>query len=137
MILITTEEGDVISSKVAEWLLSLNSDVLFLSEKDIISSIKLEKVGTNNERIEIFGENFKLLLNDVKSYWYRRQGLEMAFEIKQGHSFLKEHLEAEIKTLTIYFHQNLESIKNIGNAYKPTFNKLHSLKRLCCMAPPL
>jgi len=83
MILITTEEGDVISSKVAEWLLSLNSDVLFLSEKDIISSIKLEIVGTNYERIEIFGENFKLLLNDVKSYWYRRQGLEMAFEIKQ------------------------------------------------------
>jgi ATP-GRASP peptide maturase of grasp-with-spasm system len=138
MILILSQEFDVSTLNIIEWLEYYKVKYWFISDNDKIS---IEQIGiTQNEitfNILINGTN-KLNINEIKSYWYRRSNFNFEhfieeiiiprkFERIRGQ--IEKYLKEECIVLKEYLHYQLSKKNNINNFYDGRVNKLIVLEK--------
>jgi glutathione synthase/RimK-type ligase-like ATP-grasp enzyme len=138
MILILSQEFDVSTLNIIEWLEYYKVKYWFISDNDKIS---IEQIGiTQNEitfNILINGTN-KLNINEIKSYWYRRSNFNFEhfieeiiiprkFERIRGQ--IEKYLKEECIVLKEYLHYQLNKKNNINNFYDGRVNKLIVLEK--------
>src|SRR5215213_10147639 len=131
MILIFSEEGDIITSKVIEWLIHYKVDFRRINKEDC-EHVKF-KVSSNDEKlqIEIGDGTYTLNVTDISFVWYRRGNFKslskMFFVDFNIPDILKplfhNHLNIEFGTLhNLFYHSTRTKCLNYPTDYYP--NKL-------------
>ena len=117
MILILSEQNDLSTTQVIEWLDFFNKKWFRINRNE---QLKLKYLGVD---IEIQCQEEKFKLSEITSVWYRRGLLNTKFsklEIKEIDSFLQK----EDSTLTEYLYYKLSKIHHLDTIKNAFINKL-------------
>jgi ATP-GRASP peptide maturase of grasp-with-spasm system len=131
MILIMSDENDSSTSDVITWLNHFKMPFFRINIEDAYS---IKKIQLSNEKSEIIltHNNIEIDLCKIKSFWYRRGGLnidlpsigEMSSVIRQQ---VMTHLQDEFLSLLDFFYYYLSQIPAIGAFKKREANKFEAL----------
>jgi ATP-GRASP peptide maturase of grasp-with-spasm system len=117
MILIISEEADLSTSLVIDWLFYYKLNFIRLNENDELS-LELE-----NNDFKISTKNNSFYLSSIKGVWYRRGFLN--FKIKSiGEKKIDKYRENEFINLRDFLYYKLSKIPNINNYLNSDVNKL-------------
>ncbi len=122
MILILSEEEDISTDKVCEWLNKYNCEYLRVNTNiNILYEINISSYYKSN--IILFINNKKYDLNNFTCIWCRRGNL--GFSITNNKlAELNNHQFSQIKTLEEYIYYKFKQIKSINNPSCYNINKL-------------
>lgn len=132
MVLIISENKDIFTTNVIEWLHFYGIyDIVRINEDDMVRIDKIEV----HKNVLVLSVNGRLIhWSDVNLFWYRRGNLNHPFrrlidfypeEISQQTQFFLNHEWAMCHNYIVYM---LQQKKTIGNFFRTTANKLINLK---------
>jgi ATP-GRASP peptide maturase of grasp-with-spasm system len=131
MILIMSDENDSSTSDVITWLNHFKMPFFRINIEDAYS---IKKIQLSNEKSEIIltHNNIEIDLCKIKSFWYRRGGLNIDLpSIGEMSSVIRHrvitHLQDEFLSLVNYFNYYLSQIPAIGAFKGREANKFESL----------
>lgn len=116
MILIFTEENDISTTHVIEWLTFYKTNYYRVNNNDIIEII------IKNNYFHFIVNDFEIKLNDIKCIWYRRPDLKIK-KIIHNVEYFQNLLDVEYSKIVEFFFFKLAKIPSIGNL-NPEVNKL-------------
>lgn len=134
MVFIMSSERDQTTNHIIAWLLYFKQGFIKLNDEE---SITIEFISMSNDSNQIIlgirGKEY--LINNFKSFWYRRGQLNLKSKIDLGneanskhiHKKVKQFLDNEWLTLSEYVIQQLQNRKKIGDYFKRSINKLNVL----------
>lgn len=117
MILILSEEKDLSTTQVIEWLNFLNKKWIRINVEDII------KIECLDNDFVLSTKNLFFKFSDINSFWYRRGFFNIKFEeieIKEISNFIKQ----EAKVLIEYLYFKLKTIHHLDSINNFSVNKL-------------
>lgn len=130
MVLILSEATDKSTSIVIKWLISLGTpqeDIIRINDSDRVVVDKITIGESFDASLTVLPQRVSFNLRDVKSYWYRRGRLNIAWE-QTKEKRLDSYLKYEIETLENFIYSYLDSVKyRIGRFKENYLNKLHCL----------
>jgi len=132
MILIISEEKDVSTVHIIEWLLHWDIPFFRINNEDQITIKKIHfKRNGEPDVLLIKNQKDKIALKDIKAYWYRRGGIRLSFPDFYGTSnidFLQKqitiHLELEAGICTDFISSLINRLPRIGTFETRKVNKL-------------
>jgi ATP-GRASP peptide maturase of grasp-with-spasm system len=126
MVLIFSQQNDISTDLVIEWLLKENVPFYRINQEYIDVEIKISQEKTT---CNIIHNSNKIDLDLVTSVWYRRGCIRFKYfnsdELEHYHI---NHLKIEAKTIEEYVHFILEKKTCINDPYRPNMNKLIALE---------
>lgn len=135
MLLILSEEKDLTTNEVIDWLYFYNINFIRINKEDNIVIKEIKIINGVVERINIFikNRNIELDLAIIKAYWYRRGNFPLNFEVPQiNHKYflleIENYLSFEKYKILDLIHEYLKDIKGIGCIYDDARNKLIHLQ---------
>jgi len=134
MILILSDRYDQSTNDVIDWLISNKAKFKKINQDDVL---KLVRLALEDSKVQIILEfnNEIINLDEIKSYWYRRGGLNLSYEVDLStleedlRSKVRKHLFGEAKVLRDFIYKALENKKSIGSPLTDDINKLDCLAR--------
>lgn len=117
-ILILSATTDITTFHVVKWLEYFGHNATILTENDNVNYCHLE-----NNRIIIGGDGFILDFDNIKSYWYRRNGFNFNISLTDNAS-IDNIFKDEIFTINEYIHYKLSQIPSLGSFHLRDFNRL-------------
>lgn len=131
MLLILTENSDLSTNHVIDWVISFDYPFVRINMEDEIELIELK---LNTFKLLI---NRKIIINyeEIKSVWFRRSCINLKkndIDYKDNNPFLiflKNHLKIEIQAYSDYINYLLSKKKCLGNYQKAHINKLFVLNK--------
>jgi ATP-GRASP peptide maturase of grasp-with-spasm system len=132
MTLIISEENDVSTGYVMDYLAYYNEPCIRVNEKDFIQDIYLQLFShSGNECIVQFGTK-KVNLSKIKSFWFRRGGISFDTMIHANLNpelitEINKHLKEECQTIEQFLVCLLKTKKTLGDIYQRSANKLIGL----------
>jgi len=135
MLLILSEEKDLTTNEVIDWLFLYNIDFIRINKEDdiIIKEIRLNSGKV--ECIKLFIENRKIDIDlvNIKAYWYRRGDFSFNYKVplinQKGFLYeIENYLNYEKYKVLEIIHQYLKEVKGIGCIYDDARNKLIHLQ---------
>ncbi len=143
MVLIQSQDFDISTNEVIEWLISMGTPFIRINieEKNIrLISLTLTPDGTLDAVLETNGRRFKL--SDLSAYWHRRgkmaldpidrngfEALKGAFG-KKSMKEIKVNLSRERETVNTFLDHKLAGLPiSIGDSSRGTLNKLFVLHK--------
>lgn len=135
MILILSEEKDVSTVHIIEWLIHWEIPFFRINQEDSIY-IKKIQINNNNDCDAVFVKNKKdeISLKEIKAYWYRRGAIYVDYptfltsiETETLKMEIENHLEREMKVCVDYIHFLLDHTPHIGTYGIRRLNKLKVL----------
>ena len=132
MVLIQSEQGDLMTDRVIEWLYYYGvKEIVRINENTniTIESVTLDKI------IISLDSKTNIDLNEVSFFWYSRGSLNCLLEQFLNHDLdnklknkIGRFLQYEWQKLREYLYYELNSKPSLGNYYKSATNKLINLK---------
>lgn len=131
MILIFSEEEDVSSNLVMDWLTYFDAKCIRINPDKSLFKIKIE-LSNNKQDILLYINNKLIRLSDISVFWYRRGNLSNLASfikfIEDGFSTnVFNHLKHEFNTIEKYIVYSLSKKHHLGDYYQGNANKLISL----------
>ena len=136
MILILSDENDVSTDQVIDWLDDMGKDYFRINRTNIIEidQLRLDNFGQVDFSLIIDHEK-KIKYSEITSYWYRRgflniKQLLISDDLKKLLFWddLNDFFNSEIKKLREFIYKSLEEKKSIGSIFNNEINKLETLK---------
>ena len=121
MILILSEENDVSTNKIMEWLSYKKKDFVRYNFESFIKELKID---IGNSGIEVALDNFKL--EKITSVLIRRKEFRFSFE-KIDLEYLRNWGKYEIEGLKFFIRDFIRSKNNLGGFSSEKHNKLGDL----------
>lgn len=134
MILIISNNFDYSTNKIIKFLSINGYNVLRLTETQFISSISLE-LNSDNVSLKFSVNNKKIDYKSIKSFWFRKNGIELFKQLTVKAPFLNQHnlthiedflKEYEIESIRDFIILMLERKHYLGNIKSGDGNKLIS-----------
>jgi ATP-GRASP peptide maturase of grasp-with-spasm system len=132
MILIFSEENDLSTDEVVDWLLNNNKTFLRLNST---SGLKIDRAFLSENKWEIVLEHgtFRIDLSKLTSFWYRRGRFhfeQKAVETRDEtiNVGLNSHTATELYKLEELIHSRLKELKHLGSFEENYINKLNVLQ---------
>jgi ATP-GRASP peptide maturase of grasp-with-spasm system len=133
MILISSNNYDVSTSSVAEWLIYYKKAFVIFTETNTLEAFDYVQVPNSSWRSQLTTNSGQTISNDeVESVWYRRgryrykEKLEVSKEDK--FRFLISHNQNELEVINDFLMRNLSGKINFGKYSKGNLNKLEVLR---------
>jgi ATP-GRASP peptide maturase of grasp-with-spasm system len=136
MILIFSEQQDVSTNKVMDWLkFHFNqTEILRINSDDSLSNIFLEQID-EHQRVTFLIAGKIVKMDEVKFVWFRRGSFKLNFDnIDCHHKYyfnneMNHYLNYENVRVTEYINSMLQEKKSIGNFYMQNMNKMYVLDK--------
>ena len=131
MILIITEDSDLSTFKVIDWLDHYGIDWFRVNTGEILG-VLLELGSDGTSRREIETSHGKVNLDQIKGIWFRRG--QLTYEIDEAifpnNHDVKNHINYEWETIRDLINRNLDTLSCIGNIQiADNLNKLELLQK--------
>ncbi len=133
MVLIITEEVDVSTFEVIDWLIQLEKSYTIITKKSKVQILDI-KISNSELYFTLCVDQQEFNFLEITSYWHRRSNIGDSYYSGnfEKHSnellnVLSEFLKIEEKTILEMAYSSLESIKSIGGINKVEINKLTAL----------
>jgi len=133
MVLILSEETDLTTNEVTDWMEFYNVPFFRINKEMPIrlNHLKLSNNYSSSFCIDI-GEGNQINSKNVQAYWYRRGNFHIPFEGINNHNQLlcnelNDFLYSENYSLKESIHISLKDLSGIGNIFEDQRNKFHHL----------
>lgn len=146
MILILSDENDVSTEQVMDWLLYYDQKCIRLNRTDIITFDQLTVSDSGDTDFQIITQRFGAIhYSEITSFWYRRGYLQFVqFELSESIKQLEfseeliRFFNAEMGTIRDFIYYLLEKKNSIGSIHHNDLNKLVILDkaRSCGLKTP-
>ena len=132
MILILSEENDVSTGYVMDWLAHYNMPCIRINEKAFIQDIYIQLSSHGNHECIIQFGSQKVNLSEIESFWFRRGGIGFGLTVNAGFNEqlieeINKHLKEECQTIEQFLIYLLKTKKTLGDIFQRNANKLISL----------
>lgn len=122
MILIISNQDDITTTEVIKWLLKMNKSFIRVYEDEVFN------IRTRDKRIYIESYRNSFFIDDIRSVWYRRGGLQFSRLQYKNHS-INLSMDEYQHWLEDYVRKKLESKKHINKESSSDINKLWVLEQ--------
>lgn len=132
MVLILSENNDLSTDKVIEWLNYWEvKNIIRINEKD---KVFIKKIDIRKNTIILSFDNREINLSDIDFFWFRRGNLnhfidkQIQFENKDVNKGFNDFLNYEWLMCRNYIFHHLQQKKSLGNFFRSATNKLINLR---------
>jgi ATP-GRASP peptide maturase of grasp-with-spasm system len=123
MILILSEEKDISTNHIIDWIRRNNVTFLRVNQED-----EVKMVNFNLNEFTLLINKKKIISHEIIAFWYRRGELVIPNHIPDLMMNVKNHINTEIRDLLIMIYKKLTLVnKTIGSIFKSSVNKLSVL----------
>jgi ATP-GRASP peptide maturase of grasp-with-spasm system len=132
MVLILSENNDLSTDKVIEWLYFWEvKDIIRINEDD---KIFIKAIDVQKNTVILLFNNREINLSDIDFFWFRRGNLnhfiykQIQFENVRLSKNVNDYLNYEWLMCRNYIFHNLQQKKSLGNFFRSATNKLINLR---------
>lgn len=134
MILIVSEEMDLTTNEVIDWLRYYKQDYIRVNKED---TVVIEKISIANGKVSaiqlhVTNRDLRIDLTTISAYWYRKGNLNFRYKLPQNidaelKESLRDLLYREKYKMMEFIHLYLKTVNGIGCIYDDARNKLDHL----------